>query len=251
MHIDGFGFRVRIGAGAVLKNLSSRFMKQNQDYKNEALKALNGNWPQALVATIIIILIATVLLSPDMGNRTILMTGGAPIFPAYLTYSFSFLVILVLFPVAAGFSNSFRVLLETGDNRLTNNTFSLGFGNWLHVALGMFVMMLYISLWSLLLVIPGIIKAYSYAMTPYILVEHPELSINQAIDLSRKLMKGRKFDYFYLQLSFIGWYILSILTLGIGFLWLTPYIECAEASFYADVKADNGMDTVLETERVL
>ena len=97
---------------------------------------------------------------------------------------------------------------------------------------------IFIFLWSLLLIVPGIVKAYAYAMTPYILVERPELSVNEAIGLSRRMMKGRKFDLFYLHLSFIGWALLCILTLGIGFLWLYPYMMTAQAAFYCDVKAD-------------
>lgn len=94
--------------------------------------------------------------------------------------------------------------------------FSIAFGKWIHNVLGILIMYVYIFLWSLLFLIPGIIKAYSYAMTPYILAEHPELSVNEAIDRSRAMMKGHKFDYFFLQLSFIGWMLLSIITLGVG-----------------------------------
>ena len=108
----------------------------------------------------------------------------------------------------------------------------------LHNIWGTFLMGLFIVLWSLLFLIPGIIKSFSYAMTPFILVERPELSANAAINESRRLMKGRKFDLFYLYLSFIGWFILSILSLGIGFLWLGPYVQTSLAAFYADVKAE-------------
>lgn len=90
----------------------------------------------------------------------------------------------------------------------------------------------------LLFIIPGIVKSFSYAMTPYILEENPELSANEAIDRSRAMMKGHKFDLFWLYLSFIGWILLSILTLGIGLLWLAPYMQTATAAFYEDVKAD-------------
>ena len=99
-------------------------------------------------------------------------------------------------------------------------------------------MELFIGLWTLLLIIPGIIKYFSYAMTPFILKDYPELSANKAIDLSRAMMKDRKFDLFYLILSFIGWYLLAILTFGIGFFWLVPYVQTSMASFYADVKGD-------------
>ena len=100
-------------------------------------------------------------------------------------------------------------------------------------------MNVFIFLWSLLLIIPGIIKSYSYAMTPYILVDKPELSANEAIEESMRLMSGHKFDLFYLQLSFIGWFILALLTAGIGFLWLTPYYNSTVASFYLSLKAED------------
>ena len=225
-------------------------MKQNQDYKNEALSALNGNWPQALIATIIVYIISAIYVGTDSAD--VLFT--VQVFPTYVKYSSLLLLFLVMLPLSAGFSNSLRLLLATGDGRITNNMFGITFGNWLHLVGGMTLMSIYIFLWSLLLFIPGIIKAYSYAMTPFILIEHPELSVNQAIDESRRLMKGRKFDYFRLQLSFIGWAILSILTLGLGFLWLMPYSTTASASFYEDVKAEkggiSGSDTI-EGERVL
>ena len=92
--------------------------------------------------------------------------------------------------------------------------------------------------------VPGIVKAYAYAMTPYILVDRPDLSANQAINLSCKMMSGHKFDLFYLQLSFIGWAILCLFTLGIGFLWRLPYYATAQAAFYQDVKSEYEMSGI-------
>ena len=100
----------------------------------------------------------------------------------------------------------------------------------------MFLMGLFVNLWSLLLIVPGFIKMYAYALTPYILIDHPELSANQAINLSKKMMKGHKFDLFFLHLSFIGWGIISIFTLCIGLIWLVPYMTTAQAAFYQEVK---------------
>ncbi len=97
---------------------------------------------------------------------------------------------------------------------------------------------LYMFLWTLLLVIPGIIKGYSYSMTSYVMVDNPELSYNAAIERSMAMMDGYKMKYFLLHLSFIGWALLSILTCGIGFLWLVPYIHQTSAAFYEEVKAD-------------
>lgn len=224
-------------------------MKSNQYYKNEALSALRGNWANALVATIIFIALALFFSSNDAINSYYQRIVINP----FIGYSLSFISLFVLLPLAVGYSNSMRVLLETGDNRLTNNSFSLGFGNWLHVVWGMILSTIYIFLWTLLLIIPGIIKSYSYALTPYILVEHPEMSANEAIDESMRLMDGHKFDLFYLQLSFIGWAILSILSLGLGFFWLIPYQMTAQAAFYRDIKNEAMplQDNVIEPERVL
>jgi len=91
---------------------------------------------------------------------------------------------------------------------------------------------LYEFLWGLLLIIPGIVASYSYAMTPYILAENPNMGARDAISRSKAMMDGHKGELFMLHLSFIGWDILAALTLNIGFLWLNPYRKAAEAAFY-------------------
>ena len=101
-----------------------------------------------------------------------------------------------------------------------------------------FLRSLYVTLWSLLFLIPGIVKALSYAMTPFILAEHPELTVSQAIALSETMMDGHKMDLFLLNLSFIGWTILSILTANLGFLVLNPYQNAARAAFYRQLQVE-------------
>ena len=98
-----------------------------------------------------------------------------------------------------------------------------------------FLRALYTCLWSLLLVIPGIVKGLSYAMTPFILEEHPEMTASEAIKASMRLMDGHKMDLFILGLTFIGWQILACLTMGIGFLFLNPYMNAAYAAFYRSI----------------
>ncbi len=100
-----------------------------------------------------------------------------------------------------------------------------------------FLRTLYTALWTLLFVVPGIIKSLSYAMTPFILEDHPELTASEAINRSKKLMDGHKMDLFILSLTFIGWDILSALTFGIGFLFLNPYRNAAYAAFYRNISA--------------
>lgn len=94
---------------------------------------------------------------------------------------------------------------------------------------------LYCALWGLLFVIPGIVKAYSYAMTPYIMAENPDMRAQDAIRASMELMDGHKGELFWLRLTFIGWDILAALTLNIGHLALNPYKNAAEAAFYRQI----------------
>jgi uncharacterized membrane protein len=106
----------------------------------------------------------------------------------------------------------------------------------------MFLMELFICLWTCLLIIPGIIKGLAYSMTPFILEEKPELSAYDAIKYSEKLMKGHKTELFLLYLSFIGWAILCVFTFGIGYLWLAPYIYVTLCEFYEDLKKETPLE---------
>lgn len=98
-----------------------------------------------------------------------------------------------------------------------------------------FLRSLYTLLWSLLLIVPGIIAALSYAMTPFILEEHPELTASEAIRRSKELMRGHKTDLFILELTFIGWSLLCVLTLNLGHIALNPYKNAAYAVFYREI----------------
>lgn len=210
-------------------------MKTNQDYKNTALAALKGNWAPVIVATIIyfVITIIVSLISELYDPET---SAGAVAGVAILGW-----LVLSLFasiPLGVGYYNSLNLLLVEGDNQVTNNMFKIGYGNLLRNVGGMLLVGVFTFLWTLLLIIPGIIKSLAYSMTPFILKDYPELSANQAINLSMKMMEGRKFDLFYLYLSFIGWGILAIFTLGIGYLWLMPYMYTSTAAFYQNVKEE-------------
>lgn len=97
------------------------------------------------------------------------------------------------------------------------------------------LMNIFIALWSLLFIIPGIVASYRYAMAPYIMAQNPEIGVMDAINESKRMMQGNKGRLFCMQISFIGWSILAAFTCGIGFLFLTPYMEAAEASFYLEL----------------
>lgn len=105
--------------------------------------------------------------------------------------------------------------------------------------LTMFLKNLFIGLWSMLFIVPGIVKTYSYAMTEYIKMENPDVSASQAIDISKRMMNGHKWDLFVLDLSFLGWHILSSFTYGIlMILYVGPYYYAARAFAYEEIKAD-------------
>ena len=91
---------------------------------------------------------------------------------------------------------------------------------------------LFVILWSLLLVIPGIVKSYAYEMMYYIKADHPEYDWRMCLSESERLMEGHKMDLFILNLSFIGWAFLGVCAFGVGVLWVQPYIKASEAIFY-------------------
>ena len=217
-------------------------MKTNQEYKNAALAALKGNWAPFVVAVIIMMAFMYVVMGPYLFvYQASLGMNQIALSPAFALAAVAVYILgmpLLAMPLTLGFNYASNRLLVEGDNRAVGNLFRDGFGRWGRKVWGMFLMNFFISLWSLLLIIPGFIKYYAYALTPYILIDNPELSANQAINLSQKMMKGHKFDMFILHLSFIGWVFLSIFTFGIGLLWLLPYMMTAQAAFYQDVKKE-------------
>lgn len=120
--------------------------------------------------------------------------------------------------------------LFTGFKEDFGNTFLLGF-----------LSSLFTALWSLLFVIPGIIKSYSYAMAPYIQQAESDKNWKNCLDKSIAMMKGHKMDLFLLDLSFIGWYIVGALCLGVGMFFVIPYHQMSRANFYAALVADNNV----------
>ena len=116
--------------------------------------------------------------------------------------------------------------------------------SFLNSFLAMLLVGLFTFLWSLLFVIPGIIKMFSYAMTPYIIAENPEIDAMAAIDKSREMMNGHKAELFFLRLSFIGWFILGAITI-VGFVFVLPYYQTAEANFYVELR---GKKKIIEAE---
>jgi uncharacterized membrane protein len=135
--------------------------------------------------------------------------------------------------VTVGYSKFNLEIIDRKDAKL-GNLFEY-FRFWKSAVIANLLRFVYTLLWSLLLLIPGIVASYSYAMTPYIMAEFSDISGKDAINASKKLMMGNRYKLFCLDVSFIGWHILAILTLGIGYIWLTPYINAAKADFYREI----------------
>jgi len=155
----------------------------------------------------------------------ILITGAAA--------EFLIVGMLVTGPIAIGTASVFMKLVR-GKKVKVENLF-YGFENLLTSFLQELLRGLFTFLWALLFIVPGISKALAYSMTPYILVDNPKLSALEAINKSKDMMYGHKGRLFKLIFSFIGWFVLAILTGGIGFIFLAPYVSATQAEFYQDL----------------
>lgn len=138
-------------------------------------------------------------------------------------------------PVAVGKARFFMESREmsAGNAGIGKLFYNFSHGNYWNTVKTMFLRNLFINLWSLLLVIPGIIKAYEYYMVPYILAENPQIHYRDALNLSKDMMQGQKLDTFVMELSFIGWMLLGSLACGIGVYFVLPYYEATFAELYA------------------
>ena len=195
------------------------------NYKNRALSALENKWGNFVAITFVygFIIGITQILSGDKDSPAILHLIGLVLF-------------ILALPLTWGYQTLFLGAVRGGE--ATAKDMFEGYNKELfsRVLTTTLLYYVYVFLWSLLLLIPGCIKAYSYAMTPYILKDNPEMKNNAAIEESMRMMDGHKLELFLLDLSFIGWAILSILTCCIGFLWLVPYMNMAHVNFYEDLK---------------
>lgn len=226
-------------------------MKTNKEYKNDALAALKGNWAQAVLAAFAVMVLSELSYAMAWGFERLSVSGlvekGTWVMPMLtglmIVIMLSYLFFLVL-PVAVGMANSFNRLYFKSEGHVLENMKSLAFSDCGRSIAGMLMMSVVTSLYSLLLMVPGMIASLALFLVPYILKDNPELSVMETLRLSRRMMEGHKMQLFKLQLSFIGWILLGVLTLGVAFLWLIPYMMTALAAFYQDVKAEYLMKEV-------
>lgn len=182
------------------------------ELRARARQQLTANYGVMLVVT----LIASLLLG--LANSTVvgLVLGG---------------------PITFGLS--WCVLAMIRGNRVTLENLFCGFSDLGRTLLLGLMRSIFIFLWTLLFIIPGIIKSLEYSMAFYIMVDHPEMDWSQCLQESSRLTSGYKGDLFLLQLSFIGWYLLALLTCGIGMIFLAPYVEVTMGNAYEQLKAED------------
>lgn len=218
-------------------------MESNSVYKKKALVDLEGNWIKAAVATLVCMAMSMATNFLAQGGQTAPTPEEAMMMLAtYVGVTIG--AGIVLYPLSFGFRSSFLAMAKEGKYDFAELFY--GFRRYAPVLITMFMKNIYIALWSLLLIVPGIVKYYSYSMTEFIMREYEGMKYNEAIEDSMYMMKGQKMKLFMLDLSLIGWFILSCLTLGIGFLFLIPYMHTAHAEFYRQLRIE--VDAAIEAE---
>ena len=187
--------------------------KTNDRLYTEAREIMQGQWGLAALTSFIYIVI-TMLLSeiPRIGNFSILIEGSF-----FLGYSY------------------FIIALANRDNPRVEQLFE-GFHDFIRSCVTYVLMIIIVLLWMLLLIIPGLMKAYSYSMVFYILAEDKKIAAMDALKQSDQLMYGHRMRLFKLNLKFLGWIILGIFTLGIAYFWLMPFMSVASYKFYEDLR---------------
>ncbi len=210
-----------------------------KNYRDAARAKLTGKWGVAIVCTFIVELLIA-MLGGNLFSVNVKKEAAGGFYKTVVSGGSSLLlavgVIVMTGPLWVGLASVFLRIVRGSDvevkdifdgfetKKLTNNIVTY------------VLVVVYTFLWTLLFIIPGIVKSYAYAMTPYILNDNPELSREAAITKSREMMNGNKWKLFCLHFSFIGWLLLCGLTFGILIVYVAPYMSAAQAEFYENLK---------------
>lgn len=187
---------------------------ENEVLMQQAKEQLQGKWGLPIGTNLVYILI----------------TGGVSSIKGIGTA----ISLIISGPFAVGMA-MFSLSLARNEEARLEQIFD-GFKDFKRALITYLIMVINIVLRLLLLIVPGIIAAFSYAMTFYILADDNTIESNIALEKSKQMMEGNKLKLFYLGLHFFGWFLLCILTLGIGLLWLFPWMNVTMAKFYEDIK---------------
>lgn len=193
---------------------------ENKVLMAQARETLAGKWGLAVGATFVYLVVSTLASIVPFGS------------------------LLVAGPLLLGLTYFFLMISRSKIPTIADIFY--GFNHFVTALCTMLCALVFVILWSLLLIVPGIIAALSYSQIFYILADDSSLGALEAIKKSKKLMEGNKWKLLTLSLRFLGWGILCIFTCGIGFLWLLPYMQTTKAKFYDDIK--NGAVEVVASQ---
>lgn len=223
-------------------------MFQRKKYKKFALKQLKGRWFVPVIMTLITTIILELFNIPTLVRMfqnddfwTLLNYSGTDMTEIYSLYSSvsdgssSWLTTIIQIMVEGIMSFAcinVYLKMSRSPEKVTLKSFIEGLNNWWRAILASLWRFLWVVLWSLLFFIPGIIKSIAYSQMYYILNEYPEVSVTKAMRISMIITYGHKGDLFVTYLSFLGWAILCCFTLGIGALWLEPYMQMTLINAY-------------------
>lgn len=215
-----------------------------KELKDNAKQSLRENWGWAIIVFLITAIIFGIFTGAGHWlDETYINYDGTNIFYQFASPIGSILLWIGSF---IGLSRNIA-FLELRDDQKEEKPYMAAFSVFTENRFGPelinFVLVsIFTFLWTWLLIIPGIIKAYSYSMTPYIVKDMvasgKQVSATDGINASKELMKGHKMALFIFDLSFLGWNILAAITCGIGYLWVTPYYQTAKANFYRHIAGD-------------
>lgn len=195
-----------------------------KDYRSLAWSKMSGKWGTCALITFVISLISGVI-------------GALPEIHPILSIITLALSIFVMLPFY--YSEEYVALsVSRGEKVEFDDAFS-GFKIYKKALCLNLLIAIFTFLWTCLLIIPGIIKGLAYSMSNFILRDNPNMTANEAITESRRMMVGNKWRLFCLCFSFIGWILLSILTLGILLFWIQPYMNASVAEFYRSLKNED------------
>lgn len=208
--------------------------KRSSDFKRIAFEKLKDNWLNAVIVGIIFVLL-TNGLNLTINTDHFIKTGFGGLHDASVKTNLGSLLNLILGgPMTLGLV-TYLLHLFRADNSKIEDVFS-GFSSFGKTFVLNLLIEIFTFLWLLLLIVPGIIAIIRYSMSFYIMHDNPELSAVEALDKSKEMMDGEKMRLFTLWLSFLGWFILGLISIGIGFIWITPYYNAAVTAFYEDLK---------------
>ena len=205
---------------------SNSFIKENSELRRDARAQLKGNWGTAVLLCIIYGIITSILI----GIFRIIPVDGA--LSKYAVQSL--IPQLLLGPIMLGLVVCFMHLVRHEPFQF-ENLFD-GFKKFVPALILQIVVSIFTFLWLCLLIVPGIIAGLRYSMSFYILNDNPDMSAMEALKASKEMMKGYKARLFFMYLVFFGFSLLSVFTLFIGMLWITPYMYTSLGNFYQNLK---------------